>query len=74
MKYKMTITFELDDDDFTNDPQERYEFEDFVKDALESWGGQRHPDDWLFDSLENVVVADIKRIRGPGRSRPGKKG
>lgn len=33
---------------------------DFVVDAIESWGGQRHPDDPLFGSLRghlrNVVV------------------
>lgn len=63
MKYKMTIHFELDDDDFINDPQERYEVEEFVKDALGSWGGQRHPDDWLFHSLGKVEVISIGRRR-----------
>ena len=26
----------------------------FIKDALESWGGQFHPNDELFESLEKV--------------------
>ena len=34
----------------------------FIKEALETWGGQRHPDDWLFDSLERVQVSAIQRV------------
>jgi hypothetical protein len=33
----------------------------FVKDALETWGGQRHPDDPLFSSLGQVTVKSISR-------------
>lgn len=32
------------------------ELKDFVDDALSTWGGQRHPDDHLFNSM------DIKRV------------
>lgn len=38
----------------------RDDIADFVIDAIETWGGQRHPDDPLFTSLRgkisNVVV------------------
>lgn len=38
----------------------RDDIADFIVDALESWGGQRHPDDPLFSSLrgniKNIVV------------------
>jgi hypothetical protein len=33
----------------------------FVKDALESMGGCRHPDDSLFHSLGQVTVKSISR-------------
>ncbi len=32
----------------------------FIIDALESWGGQFHPDDPLFDSLQHVHVTRFK--------------
>jgi hypothetical protein len=31
----------------------------FVKDALETWGGQKHPEDELFHSLGQVSVKAI---------------
>jgi hypothetical protein len=36
----------------------------FIEDALETWGGQRHPDDPLFGSLKNVSV---KKIPSPAK-------
>lgn len=30
-----------------------------IVDAVESWGGQRHPDDLLFDGVAKVVVGGI---------------
>lgn len=39
---------------------------DFITQELESGGGNRHPDDPLFDSLENVRVSrPIKSWRNP---------
>jgi hypothetical protein len=35
----------------------RHELRDFIVGALETWGGQRHPDDHLFRSLGNVKVS-----------------
>ena len=40
---------------------DRRELRDFIKEALECWGGQRHPEDWLFRSLDKVVVTGIER-------------
>lgn len=34
----------------------------FIKDALEIWGGQRHPDYNLFASLGRVTVKTIEKI------------
>lgn len=31
----------------------------FIQAALETWGGQRHPDDHLFSSLEKVKITYI---------------
>jgi hypothetical protein len=35
---------------------------DYCYDALTSWGGQRHPDDWLFHGVEvkNITVGKFK--------------
>ena len=37
---------------------------DFVDDALSTWGGQRHPDDPLFDSVDvrHVRIIKVGRI------------
>lgn len=42
------------------------ELASFVADALESWGGQFHPDDPLFDSLniQAVTIGGIKYVKG----------
>jgi hypothetical protein len=40
----------------------RSELREFIKDALESWGGQRHPDDHLFGSLERVAVGKFEPV------------
>ncbi len=38
----------------------------FICDALETWGGQRHPDDPVFCSLDSVRVTLRARAKGPG--------
>lgn len=38
-----------------------HELKDFVDDALSTWGGQRHPDDHLFDSI-NVALVIAKHV------------
>ncbi len=40
------------------------ELKNFAIDALSTWGGQRHPDDHLFDSLgvTDVKVTTIGRV------------
>lgn len=37
------------------------EIEEFIVEALRTWGGQRHPDDPLFHSLERVRVTWVPR-------------
>lgn len=34
----------------------RTELREFIVEALSWWGGQRHPEDHLFHSLQNVEV------------------
>lgn len=55
MKYQMIVEFSFPYPIRGNTD----EIKVFVKNALEAWGGQRHPDDWLFDSLEHVKVVSI---------------
>lgn len=59
IKYEVTVRFELDDG--PQNWRDRKELFEFIVDALESWGGQRHPEDWLFGSLEKVRVLNLKR-------------
>lgn len=33
---------------------------DYVRDAVQCWGGQRHPDDELFDLCRDATVRIIK--------------
>lgn len=56
MKYKMEIEFNFDYKIRGNTE----EFKEFVKDALECWGGQRHPEDWLFSSLDKVKIKKVE--------------
>lgn len=58
-QFEMTVKFRFDHPDLVG---LKHYVTAFVKDALECWGGQRHPDDWLFDSLESVVVKNIHRV------------
>jgi hypothetical protein len=39
-----------------------HEVADFITDALETWGGQRHPEDPLFNSL-SVKKVSVGRVR-----------
>lgn len=59
-KFECTLRFELNDYGAMSQ-DEKLELKEFIADALESWGGQRHPDDWLFGSLEKVKVLNLKR-------------
>lgn len=34
----------------------RSELREYLKDAIESWGGQRHPYDHLFNTIKNTTV------------------
>jgi hypothetical protein len=57
-----SIKIEYDMPEGTN----RDEIADFVVDALESWGGQFHPDDPLFESLRyriKSIVINNKQYR-----------
>jgi hypothetical protein len=40
------------------------ELNDFVDDALSTWGGQRHPDDHLFSSIDvrSVKTQNIAKL------------
>lgn len=49
-KVTATIKFEV------GDCVGRADMRVFIKDALESWGGEFHPDDPLFVSFERVTV------------------
>src|SRR4030095_2490499 len=60
-KFEVTIRFSIDDINRLK-PGDRSELREFIIDALESWGGQRHPDDWLFGSLEHVTVGPFREV------------
>lgn len=61
-RFQTTITFSIND---VNELHigDRTELKKFIVDALETWGGQRRPDDWLFDSLEHVTLSAIKEVK-----------
>lgn len=65
MRFKVTIAFDLDGIDDLPDHREerREELRDYIADALEGWGGQRRPNDWLFGSLEHVDVGSITKVK-----------
>lgn len=52
----------------------RTEMREFIIEALECWGGQRHPDDHLFGSLKNVKVRFVntapEKLYGIGSAKP----
>lgn len=51
IKYSVKVTFTADSG------ATRDEIEEFVRDALSTWGGQRHPDDPLFSSFDVATIA-----------------
>ena len=61
-KFEAKITFSIDGVD-NLDAYDKRQLREFVIDALETWGGQRHPEDWLFGSLEKVRMTGIKAVR-----------
>jgi hypothetical protein len=46
-------------------PPTRHDLRAFIKEALESAGGCRHPDDLFFHSLGHVVVRHIHEVKKP---------
>lgn len=59
-RYFVSITFDMP----TYEPM-KAELRQFIKDALETWGGQGHPDDPLFSSLGQVSVHRIVKVKTP---------
>lgn len=57
-RFRTVITF-----DMPSYPPTMASLRDFIKEALESMGGCRHPDDELFHSLGQVRVHKIEEIR-----------
>ena len=53
----MKLTFELER------PVELAYLRSFIADALECWGGQKHPADELFGSLERVNATLLREKR-----------
>lgn len=41
------------------------ELAEYVAEAIQSWGGQRHPDDWLFSGL-NVTSVQVGKLKFKG--------
>jgi len=58
MKRQAKISFDVPD------TVTRAELRAFIVAALETWGGQRHPDDHLFYSLGNVKVTFAAKVLG----------
>ena len=56
-RYRAVIEFDMP----TYEPTRAY-LRAFVKEALESMGGCRHPDDPLFRSLGQVKVGQIEKV------------
>lgn len=54
VRHKVEVSFEL------NETVSFLQIRDFIIEALEAWGGQFHPDDPLFGSLERVGVKSIR--------------
>jgi hypothetical protein len=55
---------------FTVDPRAtKTDIRDFIKDTLESFGGAKHSEDPLFDSLGHVSVGVLQKFV-PGREEP----
>jgi hypothetical protein len=61
-KHVVQIAFEAPDD------ADRPLIREFIEEALSTWGGQRHFDDPLFNSLENVKVKFKNRRKTPKKT------
>lgn len=57
MRRRVSTTLAFDVDDAVT----LSELRKYIKDALETWGGQRHPNDPLFDSLSNVRIVTFEK-------------
>jgi ABC-type enterochelin transport system substrate-binding protein len=40
---------------------DKAELTEYIEDALDSWGGQRHPDDHLFNGVKPDVIILTKK-------------
>jgi len=61
-RFQVTMTFEIENV-VRLDENDKAELKEFIKDAVESHGGQRRSDDWLFGSLEKVRLSAIKPMK-----------
>ena len=57
--FTTTITFDIIGVHGALMNADKAELRAFITDALQTFGGSRRPDDWLFDSLEHVKVSNI---------------
>ena len=48
---------------------ERHELIEFISSALEQWGGQRDPSDWLRRSLDDVRVIGLAPVPSKSKGR-----
>ena len=56
IRYSLNVEFEVEL------PVEYAEVKEFIKDALEAWGGQFHPNEPLFGSLEKVKPSHLRIV------------
>lgn len=57
--FTATITFDINGVHGALMNADKAELRVFIMEALQSHGGSRPPEDWLFDSLEHVRVSGI---------------
>ena len=34
----------------------------YIRSALRAWGGQRHPNDWVFNNVKKVTFGKVKEV------------
>lgn len=63
MKYQATLSFDILYEKLS--PAEKAELREYIQEAVEIWGGQRHPDDWLFYPFKekSVKVTNLKTVK-----------
>ena len=55
VEVEFTVKLKLDEM-----PPKSY-LKEYVREAIDAWGGQRHPEDWMFDNVQKVTVGKIDR-------------